>query len=184
MSTVPTRSRCRARLGILATLLSVGCNSESSLLDPTAAHPATSASGTISASFGLGAQAVPFNGRFGGSQTVTVTFPTASVEASVAGTATHLGRFTMELPHTVNLMTSTATGTATLVAANGDVIVASFTGQAQLGPIVSIVELATVTGGTGRFAGATGSFTITRGFDPAAGRTTGSFSGSISSPGF
>lgn len=184
MSTVSPLSRGRIRLGILAAVLSVGCSHQSSLVDPTAATPATSASGSVSASFALGAEAVPFNGRFGGPQTVTVTFPTASVQASVAGTATHLGRFTMELPHTVNLLTSAASGVATLTAANGDEIIASFTGQAQIGPIVSIVEQATVTGGTGRFAGATGSFTITRVFDPVAGWTTGSFSGSISSPGF
>lgn len=176
MSIVYPLSRGRVALAVVATLLSAGCGHESLLVDPSSAPP--------SASFGLGAEAVPFHGRFGGSQTVTVTFPTASVEASVSGTASHLGRFTMELPHTVNLMTSSASGTATLVAANGDMIVASFTGQAQVGPIVSIVEQATVTGGTGRFAGAAGSFTISRVFDPAAGTTTGSFSGSISSPGW
>ena len=37
--------------------------------------------------------------------------------------------------------------------------------------------------GTGRFAGATGSFTVQRQFDPATGTTTGSFEGTISSPG-
>jgi hypothetical protein len=61
--------------------------------------------------------------------------------------------------------------------------VADFTGQAQVGPIVSIVEQATITGGTGRFAGASGTFTIERLFDPAAGTTSGSFGGTISAPG-
>jgi hypothetical protein len=89
----------------------------------------------------------------------------------------------MELPHTVNFATSSAQGTCTLVAANGDVLIADFTGQAQVGPIVSIVEHATITGGTGRFAGAIGSFTIERVFDPAAGTTNGSFQGTIFAPG-
>jgi hypothetical protein len=41
------------------------------------------------------------------------------------------------------------------------------------------VETATVTGGTGRFAGATGSFICERLFDTIAGTTAGSFEGTI-----
>ena len=39
------------------------------------------------------------------------------------------------------------------------------------------------TGGTGRFAGATGEFTVERLVDTATGETEGSFEGTISSPG-
>ena len=49
--------------------------------------------------------------------------------------------------------------------------------------VVSIVEIAVITGGTGRFADATGSFIVTRSFDFATGLTTGSFKGTIFSPG-
>ena len=49
--------------------------------------------------------------------------------------------------------------------------------------VLYIVETATITGGTGRFADATGSFTIERYYDTAAGTTTGSFEGTISPPG-
>jgi len=49
--------------------------------------------------------------------------------------------------------------------------------------VVRIVEEATITGGTGRFAGATGSFTTVRLYDPVAGTTSGSFEGTISTPG-
>jgi hypothetical protein len=48
--------------------------------------------------------------------------------------------------------------------------------------VVRIVEGATITGGTGRFAGATGSFTVVRLYDPVAGTTVGSFEGAISVP--
>ena len=68
-------------------------------------------------------------------------------------------------------------------AANGDTVSGTFTGHAQPGPLVSITEDATITAGTGRFAGATGSFVIDRVFDPATRTTTGSFEGSISSTG-
>jgi hypothetical protein len=45
------------------------------------------------------------------------------------------------------------------------------------------VETATITGGTGRFAGATGSFTAERTFYVASGKTIGSSEGWISPPG-
>jgi hypothetical protein len=41
------------------------------------------------------------------------------------------------------------------------------------------VESATITGGTGRFTSATGSFTVERLFDPSTNITTGTFDGTI-----
>jgi hypothetical protein len=130
--------------------------------------------------FARGTAPLPFTGSFEGSQTVTPgTPPFATVEMNAEGTGTLVGRFEISLPHTVNFATSSASGTATIVAADGSRLVASFTGQAQVGPIVSIVEQATVTSGTGRFATASGSFTIHRVFEPATGITTGSFDGAL-----
>ena len=179
--------------GVVAVVLCTACSEQVSPVNPSTVRltPAIAsvAAGTGSegsaVSLTPAAHAVPFKGRFEGTQTVTpLTPPLASVEVSATGNATELGRFTIELPHTVNFATRTAQGTCTLVAANGDTLVADFTGQAQGGPVVvSIVEHATITGGTGRFAGATGSFTIERLFDRAAGTTTGSFEGTISAPG-
>lgn len=123
----------------------------------------------------------PFSGSFEGTQTVTAgTPPFATVQMQGEGTGSHIGRFTIALPHTVNFATSSATGTATIIAADGSRIVASFTGQAQLGAVVSIVEHATITSGTGRFADASGSFTIRRTFNQAAGTTAGTFEGTLS----
>jgi hypothetical protein len=101
------------------------------------------------------------------------------VDGSATGEATHLGRFTVEFPHIVDFATRTGEGTFTFAAANGDTLTAAFVGQAQPGPIVSIVEEATITGGTGRFAGAAGNFTARRLFDPASGTTQGSFEGTF-----
>lgn len=133
---------------------------------------------------------VPFLGRFEGVATVTGAPPIVSVDVNATGEATQLGHFTLAIPHQVNLATTprTSWGFYEFVAANGDTLSASFAGQVI--PIpggLAAVEIATVTDGTGRFAGATGDFTVERVVlvDPATGtRTTiGSFEGTTSSPG-
>ena len=128
---------------------------------------------------------VPFKGSLSGTVTVTpLTPPIASVLIEATGTATQLGSFTLEVPHTVNQALRTATGTYVFTAANGDTLTASFTGQATIvSPgVLSTSESANITGGTGRFAGASGSFTAERTFIVATGRTTGSFYGWITAP--
>jgi hypothetical protein len=54
-------------------------------------------------------------------------------------------------------------------------------GQAtRTGPTtLSIVEVYTITGGTGRFAGATGTFTLESTLDQTTGVSTGTLSGAI-----
>jgi hypothetical protein len=86
---------------------------------------------------------------------------------------------------TVNPMNGSAFGTFQFAAANGDTVLGTVTGQAKMTSpgVLTIVETGTITGGTGRFAGATGSFTQTRIKYQATGATTASFAGAISSPG-
>jgi hypothetical protein len=171
---------------LFATLLCVGC-SDLSPTGPSSLRPGSlvldSAAGVAAVS-PRAVKSMPFKGSFEGTQTSTpLQPPLAFVDGSATGEATHLGRFTVEFPHTVNFATRTGEGTFTFTAANGDTLTADFTGQAQPGPIVSIAEDATITGGTGRFTGATGSFTVQRQFDPASGTTKGSFEGTLSSVG-
>ena len=130
---------------------------------------------------------VPFRGQFEGVSTV-IAFdpPIGTAITSGTGNATHLGQFSFQHPHTVNFETSQLAGTFDLVAANGDKIFADISGQispTSTPGIVLVVGTATVTGGTGRFAGASGSFAIQRLFDPATFISVGSFEGTISSPG-
>jgi hypothetical protein len=73
-------------------------------------------------------------------------------------------------------------GEFTFVAANGDRVFATFTGQSSptsVAGIVSIHEVAIITGGTGRFEGATGNFTIDRLVNQATHVSSGSFDGTI-----
>jgi hypothetical protein len=131
---------------------------------------------------------VPFKGRFEAVVTMMTPLQPPFVFLLVEGTgnATHLGRFTLTSPVVGDTSTQAATGTYEFTAANGDTLTADFTGQATPTPIpgvLFIVDTATITGGTGRFADATGSFISTHVFDPATGITIGSFDGTISSPG-
>ena len=97
------------------------------------------------------------------------------------GTATHLGRYTLVADFTLTPATGTAVGSMTLTAANGDVLSATFTGQGvPTGGISAIVETATITGGTGRFAGVTGSFVLERTLTRTTGVSFGSFEGTLS----
>lgn len=130
---------------------------------------------------------VPFKGKLGGDVTHTpVDAQTDSVLVEATGTSTLLGQFAVDVPHLVNTTNRTAAGYYEFTAANGDTLYAEFTGQASLTAtpgVLFIVETATITGGTGRFAGATGAFVVERLYDRIAGTTIGSFEGTISSPG-
>jgi hypothetical protein len=129
---------------------------------------------------------VPFRGSMSGTAAVTpVAPPIFSVLLETSGNANQLGHFTLVAPHTVNQATLTATGTYLLTAADGSTLTASLSGSATLLPsgLLSIAEVGVITGGTGRFEGATGTFSTQRIFDRATGATHGTFEGWISTPG-
>ena len=167
---------------LAAALFCGGCSQTASPTGPSSV-PGAGAGGTATAS--RATHLVPFKGSFAGTQSVTpLSPPLARVNGSGTGTATHLGQVTVQFPHTVNFATRVGVGTYTFTAANGDTLTADFTGQAQgAPPLISIVEHGTVTGGTGRFAEATGTFTVERRFNQATGETEGSFEGAISAVG-
>jgi len=133
---------------------------------------------------------VPFKGSLQGHEIDTPQGgpppTTLIVDGSATGIATHLGRFSFTYQLTVNLATGTATGSARLIAANGDSVYTTVAGSSELTAtpgVVSITEINTIIGGTGRFAGAQGSFTVERLLDLVTGFTSGSFHGTITSPG-
>ena len=129
---------------------------------------------------------VPFRGSMSGTATITpLDPPIVAVLLETSGTASKLGRFTLEAPHIVNQATRMAVGTYVFTAADGSTLTATLAGTATLvAPgVLAISETATITGGTGRFAGATGSFSTDRTFFPGTGETHGSFEGWISTRG-
>lgn len=132
---------------------------------------------------------VPFNGNWNGS-TVSAT-PIAEnvvlVVSSGSGTATHLGSFVMTSPHLTYLDTFAVEGTQVFTAANGDMLTATISGQfvpnAEGNLEATLAGI--ITGGTGRFGGATGSYDFHIIARPAAFGfdSTASLSGTISSVG-
>ena len=127
-------------------------------------------------------KAVPFKGSIHAVETSVVQFPTLLVDGSGSGNATHLGRYTMTSEFEVNLLTLASIGSGHFIAANGDSVFTEFIGQAN--PLAGtdfsdIVQTHTITGGTGRFAGATGSFTVERLLNRVTGVSSGSFDGTI-----
>ena len=124
----------------------------------------------------------PFRGSIQAVETYNPQFPALFVDSSGSGTATYLGRFTVTSEFEVNLLTLAGSGSAHFIAANGDSLFTELTGQASPTgnpDVLSIVETYTITGGTGRWAAATGSFTAERLLDSVTGVTSGSFDGTI-----
>jgi hypothetical protein len=131
---------------------------------------------------------VPFKGAMQGNDVDTPGPSPGTVVVTTSGTgvATHLGHFSFTQQITGNLATFTDTGSVHWVAANGDSLDTTLTGSIELTAtpgVFSITEVHTITGGTGRFAGAQGSFTVERLASAVTFLTSGSFHGTITSPG-
>ncbi len=189
----PHRTTPLRRAGSLAaaltfsTLSLVACGPDAAHdpLGPAASTASADARGDAAPASGH-QQALPFRGTLEASETHTHTGTgTVLIHGVGTGTATHLGRFTLDFDLVGDLATLATETSLTLTAANGDALTATATGQATLAAdflSLTHVESATITGGTGRFADATGSFVLERVIDLAAGPpypSTGSFTGSI-----
>ena len=188
----------RASLTAVSVLIetlffAVGCSQSTSPTIPSPTIPTSAPSMTASvtpSSLGLLAAAhkqVPFKGRLQGDDVDSdFTGITVVVTTSGPGNGTHLGRFSFTQKVTVNFTTGTSAGSAHFLAANGDSIDTTVAGSGHPTGTpgeISITDVHTITGGTGRFAGAQGSFTVERLASAITFFTSGSFDGTITSPG-
>src|ERR687887_2442801 len=109
-----------------------------------------------------GAAVTPFKGTVKAVEMNQLVFPILSVNRTGTGNATYLGKYTEHVTLQVNVITRSSTGAATFTAANGDTLTASVVGQATptTPGMISVVEVYTITGGTGRFVHTTGTFTL------------------------
>jgi hypothetical protein len=110
------------------------------------------------------------------------------LDATVSGTATHLGNTTGPLTRVQNHQGDFVT-TVVFVGANGTdsvflTVNGQFTGGGGGGDkcVLTSTGTYTVTGGTGAFLNATGSGTISTQIDQCAGTASGTYTGTISQP--
>lgn len=103
-------------------------------------------------------QPVPFRASFHTTFTSVVAFPFANISVVGSGQALHMGRTTaVTTNQVVNLLTGEGTATYDLTAANGDVLTVELNATTSFLPNgVAFSGTYVVTGGTGRFATATG----------------------------
>jgi hypothetical protein len=126
---------------------------------------------------------VPFRGTIDTFEVIEWTSPTTFISTGYGtGKATHLGKFTSLWVVDVDFEANIATGPAVFTAANGDKLFTTLVGHGfptEDPDVIFIIEEQTITGGTGRFAGATGSFVRQSFSNLATGDTFGAFRGTI-----
>ena len=133
---------------------------------------------------------VPFQGTLHANEKIVSTQGSPPVsfvaDGSGSGIATQLGLFTITWEFTVITADGTGSGPVHFIAANGDEIFTTAAGTSEptsTPGVFHIMEVQTITGGTGRFANAKGTFIVDRLTDLNTGLTSGSFNGTITSPG-
>lgn len=142
-----------------------------------------------------GPKLVPFHATAAGPFSLVVAPPNRFVTAFAEGEATHLGRFEVVTRNIVNLTPVVVPNCATLgtneiyssvfTGANGDTITLAGTGTGcpTSATTVVIMDTATVTGGTGRFEGASGTITVHADVDRATLTAVDTYDGTLSTPG-
>jgi len=128
---------------------------------------------------------VPFKGTMQSHETYSKAFYTQFVTANGFGEATELGKFTATYEMESNLLDMSVSESVYFAGANGDSLRATAVGQAfedRTPGMFKIIEIYSITGGTGRFEGASGTFTLHRLLSIDAGVASSSFEGYILLP--
>ncbi len=108
----------------------------------------------------MAGEELPYKGKEVGAVTKgAFQFPFSYNSTVAEGEATYIGHYTLTGNFVVDVRFGTATGVFTLIAANGDMLFLDMEGHAVPTNLTRTVADFTVTGGTGLFEGATGSFT-------------------------
>jgi hypothetical protein len=128
---------------------------------------------------------IPFRGTLHSNESYSTIFPTMFVTAQGSGEATLLGQITVNYQTKVNLSDLSQSGSVSLAGIDGDSLLAKGVRQAieaRTPGMFRVVEIYTITGGTGRFARASGAVTLKRLVSLTGGITSGSFEGYIVLP--
>ena len=125
---------------------------------------------------------IPFKGTLQSNESYRTSLSTRRVTAKGSGEATLLGQITVNYQSEVNLSDLSQSGSISFAGIYGDSLLAKGAGQAiedRTPGMLSVVEIYTITGGTGRFARASGSLTLRRRVSVTTGTSSGSFEGYI-----
>jgi len=128
---------------------------------------------------------IPFKGTLQSNESYSTIFPTMFVTAQGSGEATLLGQITVNYQTKVNLSDLSQSGSVSFAGIDGDSLLAKGVGQAiedRTPGRFSVVEIYTITGGTGRFARASGTLTVERVLNQVTGETSGTLNGIIVLP--
>ncbi len=126
-----------------------------------------------------------FKGTIQSKETYSTVSPTMYVTGNGAGEAAQLGTFTISYHVEQNLLDLSETELVRFAGANGDSLHAKGVGQAiedRTPGMYNVIEIYTITGGTGRFAGASGTFTLKRLVSVTVGVAASTFEGYILLP--
>jgi hypothetical protein len=128
---------------------------------------------------------LPIKGLIQATEDHTVAPPVMMVQLSGTGHATLLGLYVLTADETVALATLTSQGTFRIDTESGGALFGTVAGHGTPTATpneVLIEEECLVTGGSGRFAGATGTITVHRVVDRATLNSSGTIEGSITLP--
>jgi hypothetical protein len=185
----PSMLASRSAVAVLvgAVFSAYGCSQESLPTSPTSTRSITASVPSSVAITGRAEAYVPFEGTLQGTDTDSDPTPsTIVVTTDGSGIGTLLGRFSFTQRVTLSFATRTTAGVAHWVAANGDSIDTTVAGSGHPTGTpgeIDITDIHIITGGTGRFAGTDGSFTVQRLASAITFTTSGSYHGTIASPG-
>ena len=170
---------------LITAAIALGCDRSADLTAPSTSARSDRVAAQV-------VKQVPFKVTFNATSTAADVpedrCPVLTVEVHGTGHATHLGRLTGDQSNCAAPLGTTfaiTDGEFTLTAANGDQIVGTYFGELVplAPPLFSIDGPFTITGGTGRFTGATGGGDVSGVQNLATGDATISFVGTVSSVG-
>ena len=140
-------------------------------------------------------QLVPFHASASGTMSIVVAPPSRIVTATAEGQGSHMGNFDVVINIVTNMtpvvvpdcqtLGSNEVNTSTFTAANGDTFTVAGTGtNCPTGPTtVTSRDTVQVTGGTGRFEGATGTIEVRGAINRATSTFNVTYEGNLSTPG-
>jgi hypothetical protein len=149
------------------TIISSSCQKENPEGNSLQENASTASASTTSSTPNLRKEAVPFKAKFETIESVvSINGDVEHDRITGIGEGTHIGKstFVADIEFSVTDFAAPITGIQTTVSATGDKIFSTFTGYSSTPDAAGNLQAVlseTITGGTGRFTNATGTFTVT-----------------------